>query len=139
MRFSIVIPAHNDAPFLGETLDSDRSQRRCADEVLLIDDASTDATRRVVESEPLSSRVRYLYNAVRSGFADAWNHPQDTRPDDFVTILHQDELLHPEYLAVVEQALRRFPATGKSLHARMYARTISRSVALRHGLRRALR
>jgi glycosyltransferase involved in cell wall biosynthesis len=109
MRFSIVIPARNGALFLAETLECALSQTRRADEVVLIDDASTDATRRIVESEPFKGRIRYLYNAVPSGFADAWNRAAGHATGDFVTLLHQDDLLHPEYLAVVEQALGRFP------------------------------
>lgn len=108
MKFSIVIPAHNGEKFLAQTLRSVLEQTRQPDEILLIDDASRDATAAIACSPEFSGQIKYIYNAVPTGFADAWNRAVAAATGDFVTILHQDDLLDPEYLAQVARALTTF-------------------------------
>ncbi|HAM52392.1 MAG TPA: hypothetical protein DCP92_17480 [Nitrospiraceae bacterium] len=107
-RFSIVIPAHNGAQFLHLAIGAALQQTRLADEVLLIDDASTDATVEIAKS--YESKLKYHFHQEATGFVDAWNRAIELASGDFVTILHQDDLLHPEYLEHIEKALRRFPS-----------------------------
>lgn len=109
MSFSIVVPARNGEAFLRQALDSALAQSRPAEEVLLVDDASTDRTAEIVRSGPYARRVRYVRNERATGFVDAWNRAAALATGEFVTILHQDDLLHPEYLARIGQALERFP------------------------------
>lgn len=109
MRFSIVIPAHNGERYLAEAVSSALAQKRQADEIIVIDDASTDRTAEIVRSPEFSGRVAYLFNDRPTGFVDAWNRAVVSASGEFVTILHQDDLLDPGYLACVEPALKRFP------------------------------
>lgn len=109
MSFSIVIPARNGEEYLLQALDSALAQLRPAEEVLLVDDASTDRTADIARSALYAGRVRYVRNACPTGFADAWNRAAALASGEFVTILHQDDLLHPEYLLRVEQALQMIP------------------------------
>lgn len=44
MRISVVIPAYNAKETIAETLDSVFAQSRPADEVIVVDDGSTDQT-----------------------------------------------------------------------------------------------
>ena len=108
MSFSIVIPARNGEQYVRESLDSALAQVRPADEVLLVDDASTDGTAAIARSAPFASRVRYVRNEKATGFVDAWNRAAALAAGEFVTILHQDDLLHPEYLLRIEQAMQQF-------------------------------
>ncbi|HLM13475.1 MAG TPA: glycosyltransferase family 2 protein, partial [Reyranella sp.] len=50
MTLSVVIPAHNAADTLGATLDSLLAQTRGDWQAIIVDDGSTDATRRIVET-----------------------------------------------------------------------------------------
>jgi glycosyltransferase involved in cell wall biosynthesis len=109
MRFSVTIPARNGAPFLEEAIASVMAQSRPADEVIVIDDNSSDATPQIAQSPRWGGRVAYRLNANPSGFADAWNRAAAMATGDFVTILHQDDLLDPGYLAAIDNATRRFP------------------------------
>lgn len=109
MLFSIVIPAHNGERYLAEALVSALAQERPADEIIVIDDASTDSTSAIARSPAFSGGVAYCYNEPATGFADAWNRAAAKASGDFVTILHQDDLLDPGYLARIEEALRRYP------------------------------
>ena len=108
VRFSIAIPAYNGEIFIRHAIESALSQKRNADEVIVIDDASTDATTEIAKG--YGSKIKYHYNLKATGFVDAWNRAIELSSGDFVTILHQDDLLHPEYLANIEKAIVRFPA-----------------------------
>ncbi len=49
MKISVVITAHNDVATLAESISSVLSQSRKADEVIVVDDGSTDASSEVVK------------------------------------------------------------------------------------------
>jgi len=107
--FSVVIPVHNGAKFLETTIKSVLSQTRPFDEIIIVDDASTDASKVIVNSEQLRGKVQYKYNEVPTGFVDAWNRAVKYATGDYVTILHQDDLLLPYYLDAIESVLNRYP------------------------------
>ncbi|HEV2765705.1 MAG TPA: glycosyltransferase, partial [Pyrinomonadaceae bacterium] len=58
MSVSVCIPAYNAAEFLREAIESALGQTRPPDEVLVVDDGSTDHTREVCEG--FGARVRYV-------------------------------------------------------------------------------
>ena len=109
MTFSIAIPVHNGEKFLAATLASVFNQKRPADEVLAVDDASTDQSSTILQSPEWAGKLRYVFNEHSTGFVDAWNRVIQFTRSDFVTIVHQDNLLEPEYLFHVERALLSYP------------------------------
>jgi glycosyltransferase involved in cell wall biosynthesis len=109
MTFTVGIPVHNGVRYLRSALDSALSQLRPADEILVIDDASTDGSAELLQSDKYRMKFRLLRNAAPTGFVDAWNRVIDHSVSDFVTILHQDDLLDPRYLQQIESALNVFP------------------------------
>jgi glycosyltransferase involved in cell wall biosynthesis len=109
MRFSIVIPAYNGESYLRLAIRSALGQKRKGDEVIVVDDASTDQTAVIAKSSEWNGSVEYFYNGNSTGFVDAWNRAIARAKGDFVTILHQDDLLHPDYLLHIEKALQLFP------------------------------
>jgi|SRR5579864_1724120 len=66
---SVVIPTYNAAPFIGATLESVLAQSRLPDEVIVVDDCSTDQTveivQRIAKSAP--TRVHVTVMAANSG------------------------------------------------------------------------
>ena len=109
VTFSIAIPVHNGEKFLAATLASAFNQKRHPDEILAVDDASTDQSSNILQSPEWAGKVRYIFNQHSTGFADAWNRVVQFARSDFVTIVHQDDLLDPEYLLHVERALLLYP------------------------------
>lgn len=108
-RYSIVIPARNGERFLSFALASAVQQTRRPDEIIVVDDASTDATADLVQSPNWKERVRYYYHEKGDGFVDARNQALKKASGDFIILLHQDDVLHPEYLSVIEKASERYP------------------------------
>jgi len=109
MRFSVVIPAHNGELYLRFAIESVLNQTRKADEIIIIDDASTDKTADIIQSIESRERVKYIVNEESTGFVDAWNRAIEKASGDFVVILHQDDLLCPEYLYHIEKAIENYP------------------------------
>jgi len=108
MTFSIVIPTYNGSKFLEETIQSALSQIRKADEILVSDDNSSDNTIEICTQ--YASNIKIYENANGpSGFVNAWNNAISHASCEFITLLHQDDLLSPEYLYCVEEALLKNP------------------------------
>ena len=110
MTFSIVIPVRNGEKFLESTLTSAMSQIRAADEILAVDDASADRSAEILKSEKWGGKIRYVHHENPTGYADAWNRAAIMARSEYVTILHQDDILDPRYLAAAEKALSMHPS-----------------------------
>jgi glycosyltransferase involved in cell wall biosynthesis len=109
LTFSIAIPVHNGENFLEAALTSAIDQKRSADEILAVDDGSTDRSAEILKAEKWGGKIRYVYNENPTGYADAWNRVVKYSRSEFVSILHQDDLLDQEYLFRIEEASKMFP------------------------------
>lgn len=98
---SVIIPAYNAARFLGEAVASLAAQRRPPDEVIIVNDASTDGTRRVV-ARLQRGRGRfpivYAENARNLGGGATRNRAVRLAKGDHLFCLDADNLLLPDTL-----------------------------------------
>ena len=63
---SVIVPAHNAADYLGECVDSIRSQTLADWELILVDDASDDATGAMCDAfAAADGRIRAFHIAAR--------------------------------------------------------------------------
>ena len=76
MRFSVIVCAHNEAQFLPACLHSLLAQSRTPDEILVINNASTDSTRAVAEA---IQGVRVVDASRSERFSTAATSPSDAR------------------------------------------------------------
>ena len=100
---SIIMPCHNGAPFLRETLQSALNQTHAPLEVIVVDDGSTDDSTAIAESFGPPVRVirqRNLGESVAQnvGIAAAWG--------DYLVFLDADDLLAPATLETQIEQLR---------------------------------
>ena len=103
---SVVIPAHNAAATVGETLLSVRSQTHRMLEILVIDDGSTDRTADVVRAHAaLDSRIR-LVRQKNGGVAAARNRGIEEAAAGLVAFVDADDLWAPEKIEKQIAALR---------------------------------
>lgn len=108
MTFSIVIPAYNGESYIEDAILSALNQSRKADEVIVHDDNSRDSTAAICKK--YQPYIKYYFNEYGpSGFVNAWNKSINLAKCDFISILHQDDLLSPSFLEVAEYALKRNP------------------------------
>ena len=95
---SVVIAAYNGAALIGETLASLGRQTLTDWEAIVVDDASTDATRELVANWP-DRRVRLIALPANGGPVRARNRAVAEARGRFVAGLDQDDLCHPQRLA----------------------------------------
>jgi len=108
---SIVIPAYNAAAFIEEALDSVVSQIRQPDEVVIVDDGSTDNTYEVVVNW-LSSHPDFPGKIVcqeNQGASAARNTAIENATKDYIAFLDADDLLLPEHLGLLLNGAKLCP------------------------------
>jgi len=106
MKVSVLIPAYNCADTLPATLDSVLAQTEPADEILVMDDGSTDETRAIAES--YKPRVRVFWQP-NGGLARTRNALIVKATGDLVTFLDSDDVWHPDYLRAQRKQFEKFP------------------------------
>ena len=108
MTFSIVIPTYNGADFVEQALLSALNQSRPADEIVISDDNSSDDTLAICQK--YTDRIKIYRNLQGpSGFVNGWNHAIEKATGEYISILHQDDLLASTFLEEVEKALAVYP------------------------------
>lgn len=111
LQWSVVIPAHNCAHFLTETLREVVAQlgdRKDA-EIVVVDDASSDEPDAVVRRLG-NGRVRYVRNATQLGAIGTFNRCVSLARGEIVHILHGDDVVLPGFYRAMEQAMDGSPA-----------------------------
>jgi glycosyltransferase involved in cell wall biosynthesis len=95
MDFSVVIPCHNNAPWIGETLASVASQTMPPREVIVVDDASDDGS---VEAARASGVPFTLIRSEARNAAAARNLGISKASGRFVAFLDADDWWFPQHL-----------------------------------------
>jgi len=99
----VIIPCYNQGRFLGEALESVLAQSRPADQIVVIDDGSTDETAEVARRYDGIRCVRQ----ANLGLAQARNRGLDEAAGRYVVFLDADDRLRPDALAIGLEASRR--------------------------------
>ena len=121
-RVSVVIPAHDRADLVGQTLDSVLGQTLADWECVVVDDASTDDTPRVLAGYAArDGRFRVVTGRFGSASA-ARNAGARQARGSYISFLDSDDLMTPDKLARQVAALDADPAAtlayGDALHFR---------------------
>jgi glycosyltransferase involved in cell wall biosynthesis len=103
-KVTVGIPCHNHARFLLAAVDSVLAQTRAVDEILILDDCSTDDFKTVAAgfTDP---RIRVLAFDENRGFQEAMNQMAFRATGDFFVALAADDTLAPTF---VERCLAEF-------------------------------
>lgn len=110
-RWSVVIPVHNCARFLAVALPEvvDQLGGRDDAEIIVVDDASADDPRSVVEALGKGC-VRYERNAGNLGAIRTFNRCIALSRGQIVHLLHGDDIVRPGFYAEMERGLDGSPA-----------------------------
>ncbi|HYM54824.1 MAG TPA: glycosyltransferase family A protein [Solirubrobacteraceae bacterium] len=95
-RVSVIVPAHNAAPFIERTLESVREQTYHDWEVVVVDDGSSDRTWELLQAA--GPGVRSFRRERAGGPAVARNLALEHATGELVAFLDADDLLLPRYL-----------------------------------------
>ena len=96
---AIVVPNYNHAAYLPHSLASIAAQTRAPDQVLIIDDASTDNSLDVI-GEFISRHPSWklIKHGERLGVFAGQNEALNSLQTDWISFLGADDMLHPTYL-----------------------------------------
>ena len=108
---AVGIVTRNRADDLRNALASLRDQTRPADEIVLVDNGSTDATRQVVESFEHELPIRYFYLADAS-IPNARNVVLEESTREVVAFTDDDCAIPPEWLSSIERGFLRADNVG---------------------------
>jgi glycosyltransferase involved in cell wall biosynthesis len=115
VNVSVVIPTYNGARFIREALESVFAQTLPPQEIIVVDDASTDATPDLVEeiakTSPVALRMLRLVKNC-GGPALPLNFGIMESSTELVALLEQDDLMAERRLEQQVQAAVRYPECG---------------------------
>jgi glycosyltransferase involved in cell wall biosynthesis len=100
-RVSVIVPCFNQARYLGEAVDSLIGQTRSPDQIIIVNDGSTDNTAEVAGQ---FKQACYLFQANR-GLAAARNAGLQEAIGEYVLFLDSDDVLLPN---AIEHCLAAF-------------------------------
>lgn len=97
-RIAAVIPLYNGASYVQEALESVLAQTRPPDEVIVVDDGSTDDGPEIVRAMGHCATIR-LYRKENGGQSSARNYGVRVAASELIAFLDQDDIWYPDHLA----------------------------------------
>lgn len=94
---SIIMPVHNGAVTIGESIESVLAQTYSLWELIIVDDCSTDNTKRITDQYK-DMRIHYCYQPYNSGVAIARNRGISLAKGRYIAFLDSDDLWMSEKL-----------------------------------------
>lgn len=110
-KISVIICTHNRADYLGTAIDSLLTQDFEDYEIVVVDNASGDRTREVVESRQSDPKVRYVYEA-ELGLNFARNTGARSTEAPIIAYLDDDAIANPHWLTTLYEAFQNDEKIG---------------------------
>jgi glycosyltransferase involved in cell wall biosynthesis len=96
---SVIVPAFNSEHYIRGAIQSAQEQTIANIEIIVVDDASTDSTAKVVgELATRDRRIRYNRMAANLGPASSRNRGLEMARGDWIALLDSDDRFHPQRL-----------------------------------------
>ena len=110
---SVLLCNYNDARYLPDSLSAICGQTHLPEEVVVLDDGSTDNSLDIIESFARRySFIRILKNESNRGLLYSINRALNEARCDFVVWAAADDRLMPNFIARNVQCLRQYPEAG---------------------------
>lgn len=104
---SVIIPCYNAEQWVQKQIDAVLAQLEWEDELVLVDNRSTDGTRGILDAAAEHDpRVRVISASERAGVNHARNTGLAAASKDILLICDADDLIHKGWVASFREALR---------------------------------
>jgi glycosyltransferase involved in cell wall biosynthesis len=111
-KVSVLIPTYNYGRYLEEALSSVLNQTFSDFEVVIVDNCSTDNTRKVVSAYESDPRVHYYRNDSNIGMVPNFNKSLSYAKGEYIKFLLADDRLHPKQLETFVEILDNYPTVS---------------------------
>ncbi len=114
IRFSVIIPNYNHAAYLAERIDSVLSQTYPDFELIILDDCSTDNSRRIIESYKGHHKIsQIIFNEKNSGSPfTQWKKGIEAAKNEWIWIAESDDFADPGFLEEAAKAIEEHASIG---------------------------
>ena len=111
LTVSVVIPAYNVEAYVGDAIDSALQQTYPLDQIVVVDDGSTDRTLEIIQDyrDRYPERIEVL-SGPNKGAPTARNRGLEIATGTYIQFLDADDLLLPEKIARDIEVLTAHPA-----------------------------
>ncbi|MFO7906471.1 MAG: glycosyltransferase family A protein [Pirellulaceae bacterium] len=105
---SVIVPAHNDEPYIGQCIESILGQTFEDFELIVVNDGSTDNTPSIIEEYAAKDpRVRVIHTGQKSGRGAARNTGIEAARAELIAFQDADDLSVPDRLEIQKRPQRR--------------------------------
>jgi glycosyltransferase involved in cell wall biosynthesis len=111
---TVIIACRNGAPFIRQALESCFNQTRSPEEVIVVDDASTDGSSAILDEFARAGRIRLLRNTTNLGRDLSFDRALEFVNTKYVAILDADDLALPNRLERQVAFMETHPDVGVS-------------------------
>ncbi len=115
-KISVLIPTYNVGAYLAETIRSVLAQTRPADEIIIVDDCSTDNSFEIAKSFS-DPRMKVLSTGKNSGSALARNLGVKAAKNELIALLDGDDIWLEDHLETVAALLDEHPTASLAFSA----------------------
>ncbi len=113
MRFSVIIPLFNKAPYIEKALRSVLAQTFTDYELIVVDDGSQDDSANVAEKVLAESVIRHqLIHQDNAGVSCARNRGVANSQGEYLCFLDADDWWAPTFLAEMSTLIDEYPEAG---------------------------
>ena len=117
MKFSVIIPLYNKAPYIRKALESVFAQTYTDYELIVVDDGSSDnslatAKQCITDRCAVDRCTVEIIEQANSGVSAARNNGVDASSGDYIAFLDADDWWEPTYLERMAQLIEDYPEAG---------------------------
>lgn len=109
--FSIIIPLYNKEKYVENTIKSVLDQSFQDFEIIVIEDCSTDNSKKLVETI-VSNRIKIIQHQKNKGLSASRNTGIQNSNSDYIAFLDADDLWKPNYLEKLYSLIINFPSAS---------------------------
>jgi glycosyltransferase involved in cell wall biosynthesis len=108
MKLSIIIPAYNEEKSISKTIKSVLNSSYKNFEIIVVDNGSTDRTKKVVKSFN-NNKIKYFYYEKKRGPAAARNYGAKKSKGELLFFLDADDWFEKETLKILIKNVKDYP------------------------------
>ena len=107
---AVIVACYNYRAFVAEAIESVLAQTRAPDEIIVIDDASTDQSDEIIGN--YANRVRSIRNETNLGIVDNFNKAVSLTSSSYIIFLGADNRMRADCVELCKAALDANPKAG---------------------------